>query len=131
MAHILTADQFVVGLISTLALKNRKRFVFKASELDEMFLQAFEDLISREATFNIKANFTFYTDPLHGDSATLRETLMAAHEKELISLNNPMLNAFDIQLDECRAKIYLEKLPLPQEFFSEVVEKYFPVSGAR
>lgn len=128
MRNILTADQFVAGLISVLALKNHRHFVLKDSELDAMFEQAFEDLMSNEEALGVTANFTFCTDLLHGDSIALRDALLAAKEKELIALNNPTFHTFDIKLDEVRARQYLAKLPLPEQFFSEVVEKYFTLN---
>lgn len=128
MTKILTADQFVAGLIAVLALKDRKHFVLKDSELDEKFEHAFDDLLTKEDEFGITTNFTFYTDPLHGDSVSLRETLLAAREKELISLNNPTFHTFEIKLDDRRAQRYLENLPLPRMFLNEVVDKYFAES---
>lgn len=125
MASILTADQFVAGVIATLALKDLKRFVLKDSELDEMFELAFGELVENEANFDVTPNFTFYTDPIHGDSVVLRETLLAAREKELIAVNNPTFHTFDIKLDLERARRYLERSPLPKEFFEQLVTKHF------
>lgn len=122
---ILTSDQFVAGMMSALALKNRNHFVLKDSELDEKFERAFEDLVACEDDLGITTNFTFYTDPFHGDSVTLREALLAAREKELISINNPTFHTFDIKLDDLRAQQYLEKVPCLKSFFNIVVDKYF------
>lgn len=122
---ILTADQFVAGLISALALKNKKHFVLKDSELDLKFEHAFEDLVGQETNFGVTTNFTFYTDPLHGDSVALRETLLAAREKELIAINNPTFHTFDIKLDDSRAQHYLDKLPALKTFFYDMVDRYF------
>lgn len=130
MTNILTADQFVAGIFAVLALKNRKHFVLRDSELDERFEHAFDELVAQEDEFGITANFTFYTDPLHGDSVSLRETLLAAREKELISLNNPTFHTFDIKLDDDRARRYLEKVPLPEPFLNQMVDKYFGESVA-
>lgn len=123
--NILTADQFVAGIISVLALKNRKRFKLRDTELDQMFEHAFEMLVEQEDQLAIKPNFTFFLDPIHGDSVSLRETLLAAKEKELIALNNPTLHTFDIKLDDERARRYLKKLPIPESFLTDVVNRYF------
>lgn len=125
MNQLLTADQFVAGLISVLALRDRKHFVLKDSELDERFARAFEALLSKEEELGITPNFTFFVDPLHGDSVTLRETLLAAREKELIALNNPTFHTFDIKVDNARAQKYLDELPLPQAFLDSVVDNCF------
>lgn len=126
MNQILTADQFVAGVISILALRNHKHFVLKDSELDEKFAHAFEVLVSNEERLGVTPNFTFYVDPLHGDSVSLRETLLAAREKELIALNNPTFHTFDIKVDDARAQKYLAELPLPKDFLNDVVDCCFP-----
>lgn len=125
MNQILTADQFVAGVISVLALRNRKHFELQDSELDEKFSLAFEELVSNEERLGVMPNFTFYVDPFHGDSVSLRETLLAAREKELIALNNPTFHTFDIKVDDVRARKYLAELPLPTEFLNGVVDRCF------
>lgn len=125
MRQILTSDQFVAGVISVLALQNRKQFVLTNTELDSRFERAFEDLVLREDEFGVTPNFTFYRDQMHGDSVCLRDTLLAAKEKELIALNNPSFRTFEIRLDQPRAEHYLAKIPLPRSFLDEIVAKHF------
>lgn len=127
MRNILTADQFVAGIISVLALKHRKSFVLRDTQLDEMFQHAFEDLASNEEALDVTPNFTFFIDPLHGDSVSLRQTLLAAKEKELIALNNPTFHTFEIKVDDERARRYLSKVPLSKEFLTEIVDRHFAV----
>lgn len=123
--NILTADQFVAGIISVLALNDRKCFKLRDTELDQKFEHAFEMLVAREKDLDVTPNFTFFLDPIHGDSVSLRETLLAAKEKELISLNNPTFHTFDIRIDDERARRYLTKVPLPTEFLEDVVNQCF------
>lgn len=124
-SRILTSDQFVAGIVATLALDGRRHFILSNTDLDEKFQKAFEDLLEAEAALKVRANFTFYVDQLHGDSVCLRDTLLAAKEKEIIALNNPTLRTFDIKLDDERAEGYLERSPLPRAFFKEVVDRHF------
>jgi hypothetical protein len=125
MPRILTADQFVAALISALALQDRKEFVLTEAELDDRFQSAFEDLLAKEVELGVTPNFTFFVDPFHGDSVCLRDTLLAAKEKELIALNNPTFRTFNIKLSPERAEHYLRKIPLPKEFLTGLVEKHF------
>lgn len=125
LAKILTSDQFVAGIIATLALKGLKNFVLTETELDKKFEAAFDDLTRQEERLGVRTNFTFYVDPFHGDSVSLRETLLAAKEKELIALNNPTFRTFDVILTDERAKNYLSSVPLPQSFLNKIVEKHF------
>jgi hypothetical protein len=125
MQAIVTSDQFLAGVISVLALQERRKFELSDTELDRRFSAAFEDLVAREAEFSVSPNFTFNVDPMHGDSSCLRDTLLAAKENKLIALNNPTLHTFDIKLDSTRAEKYLSRGPLPRSFFSDIVQKYF------
>lgn len=125
MQKILTADQFVAGVIAVLALQDRKRFVLTDTELDDRFQRAYEDLRQHEVEYDVKTNFSFYVDPMHGDSVCLRDTLLAAKEKELIALNNPTFKTFDVKLDARRAERYLSRTPLPRDYLFAVVNKYF------
>jgi hypothetical protein len=82
-------------------------------------------LLERRSEFDVEPNFSFFVDPLHGDSASLRDTLLAAKEKELIALNNPTFRTFDIKLSRDRAERYLSKIPLPRAFLETIVQEHF------
>jgi len=125
MPKLVTSDQFVAGIVAVLALKERRRFLLTDTELDRRFQSAFESLVEAEERFDLRPNFSFYVDPYHGDSVTLRDTLTAAKEKELIAYNNPTLRTFDVKLDETRAQRYLDRSPLPREFLESVVDAHF------
>lgn len=125
MPKLVTSDQFVAGIVAMLALKARKRFQLTDTELDRRFQGAFEDLLRVEERCGLRPNFSFYVDPYHGDSVTLRDTLTAAKEKELIAYNNPTLRTFDVRLNEERAQQYLDRSPFPRDFFEAVVDTHF------
>lgn len=125
MRNLLTADQFVAGIISVLALKKQTDFVLKDTELDQMFEKAFNELSENSDALDVTPTFTFVGDPLHGDSVALRETLIAAKEKELISLNNPTFHTFSIKLDPARAQRYLDRSPLDETFLTGLVDRFF------
>jgi hypothetical protein len=126
MRKLLTSDQFVAGIVATLALKDRKRFRLSDTELDRRFQDAYEELVGVEQQYDIQLNFSFYVDPFHGDSVCLRDTLHAAKEKELIAYNNPTLRTFDVKLDAPRAEGYLTRNPMPRAFFERLVDRHFP-----
>jgi|GEM_PF-1982910 len=127
LGKVLTSDQFVAGIIAMLALKGRRHFLLTETELDRRFQAAFEDLAT-STEINARPNFTFFVDPFHGDSVALRETLLAAKEKELIALNNPTFRTFDVKLTEQRAERYLMRVPLPRSFLEGLIERHFPAS---
>ena len=125
MTTLVTSDQFVAGIVAVLALKNRTRFWLSDSDLDSRFQDAFADLVANEKEFDLKANFSFFVDPYHGDSVCLRDTLTAAKEKELIAFNNPTFRTFDVKLSPERAEGYLSRNPIPRAFLEKVVETHF------
>ena len=125
MAKLVTSDQFVAGIVAILALRDRKHFRLSDIELDGKFQGAFRDLVAAESDYQIKANFSFYVDPQHGDSVCLRETLTAAKEKELVAFNNPTLRTFDVKLSDERAQRYLARSPLPRDFLERIVDTHF------
>jgi hypothetical protein len=125
MPNILTSDQFVAGVVSVLALQNRKSFVLTDTDLDDRFARAYADLVDHVEEFDVVPNFSFLVDDMHGDSISLRETLLAAKEKELIALNNPTFRTFEIKLDDRRAKRYLARSPVPEKFFEDIVMRHF------
>jgi hypothetical protein len=129
MSEILTSDQFVAGIVATLALRDQRQFVLADTELDARFEEAFERLVESERNLKITPNFTFYVDKIHKDSTCLRNTLIAAKDKGLIALNNPTFHTFTVMLTTDRAESYLNKNPLPRDFFDEIVTRYFPKSG--
>lgn len=126
MANLVTSDQFVAGIVSMLALKDRTHFRLSDTELDGWFESAFKDLVEAEGSYQLRPNFSFYVDPYHGDSVCLRDTLNAAKEKELVSFNNPTFRTFDVKLTPERAERYLARSPIPRELLESMVEAHFP-----
>jgi len=125
MTKLVTSDQFVAGIVSILALKNRTHFWLTDTELDGKFERAFSDLLDAEGDYDLRPNFSFYVDPYHGDSVCLRDTLTAAKEKELVSFNNPTFRTFNVKLSPERAERYLERSPVPRELLEKMVEAHF------
>lgn len=125
MLPILTADEFVAGVMSVLALKNERHFILTETELDSRFQKAFEELVANEQSLGVTTNFTFYVDPVHRDSACLRDTLLAAKEKDIIGLNNPTFRTFEIKLNNESAEEYLKESPLPRSFLEKIAANHF------
>jgi hypothetical protein len=129
VTQILTAEDFVVGIFAILALRDRKNFTFGETELDARFEEAFEDLVANEAGLNVRPNFTFYVDAMHGDSESVRETVLAARDQGVVALHNPAFNRVTILLDEKRANRYLAKNPMKRGFLEKLVDRHFDGFG--
>jgi hypothetical protein len=121
MQKIISSDEFVAGLMAALALSGRTHFRLDSNEIDEKFEKAYKVLVDRIDDLDVLPAFSFERDGSHGDSATLRDTLMAARERKIIALNNPTLWTLEIKLPDERAIRYLKKNPLPQQFYEDLV----------
>jgi len=125
VTQIVTAEDFVVGIFAILALRERKNFTLGETELDARFESAFEDLVQHENTLDVKPDFTFYVDPMHGDSEALRDTVLAARDRDVVELRNPTFKRVTILLDDERANRYLAKSPVTREFLERLVDRHF------
>jgi hypothetical protein len=125
MARLITSNQFVTGVLCALVLAGIKQLRLVGSKTDEAFAKAYRDMVSRMKDLDVIPDFSLAVDPFHGDSETLRETLYAARQKGIVSINNPSFKTIEIQLANEEADEFLSHLPLPADYFVGVAEKYF------
>ncbi len=125
MTAILTSNEFVTGLLCELKLRGISQLGLAGSTTDAKFAKAYDDLISHSKDFDIVVDFSLATDPYHGDSETLRETLYAARQKGIVAINNPSFKTVEIRLDEREANDFLTRVPLPRNYWTDIVDKYF------
>jgi hypothetical protein len=125
MPKLLTANQFVTGLLCSLRLRGVSQLKLVGSDTDAAFAKAYDNLLAHRRELDVIPDFTLAPNPYHGDSETLRETLYAARQKGIVSINNPSFKTVEIELDEEEASDFLSRSPLPRDYFSDMVEKYF------
>lgn len=126
MHNILTADQFLISILATLKLCTRDDYVLEDDvSLDQRFERAYETLLQHEKDLGVTPNFTFFRDPLHGNSVKLRNALLAAKENGLLLQNTERLFTYRLKMDNRRAEMYLSHSPLSREFLKDVVEEHF------
>ena len=123
--NILTRDQFVDGLFSVLALCGRKEIIFEGTKLDKTFELAFQELLTFDDDLGIRADFTFHVEPNHGDSVTLRETLLYARDRNVIDLWMGSFGWIIIRMGDNECERRLATIPIPRSFFETLVRKYF------
>ena len=118
---LITSNQFVTGVLSALTLGGIKQLRLVGSRTDEMFANAYGDLVSQMSITGVVARLLLgRPDHFHGNSETLRETLYAARQKGIVSINNPSFKTIEIELTNDEADEYLSQLPLPAEYFFEL-----------
>jgi hypothetical protein len=125
MAKLITSNQFVTGVLCALALGGIKQLRLAGSKTDEAFAKAYCDLVAQMKEMDVVPDFSLAVDPFHGDSETLRETLYAARQKGIVSINNPSFKTVEIELADDEAGEFLAHLPLPADYFLNIATKYF------
>ena len=124
MRKILTADQYLTSILAMLRLSGNVD-VPGGTRLDLRFEEAYETLLQHEKNLDVTPNFTFFRDPLHGNSARLRNALLAAKENGLLRQDTGRSFCYSIRMDEKRAQTLVKQSSLPSDFLSEIVQKHF------
>ena len=125
MHKLITADQFVLGLLCELRLRGITELKLSDSGTDRKFGQAYQRLVARSGELGVSPDFTIFEDRFHGDSQVLRETLYSARDKRIVAINNPSFKVVEIRLSEKSASEYLDQEPVARGVFSELVDAYF------
>jgi hypothetical protein len=123
MQTILTADEFLTSILATLKLC-ADDYVLEEGSLDQRFERAYETL-RNEGGLKVIPNFTFFRDPLHGNSTKLRDALLAAKDNGLLVPSSERLAAYTLKMDKSKAETYLGRSSLPRQFLRAVVKEHF------
>lgn len=123
MATLITADDFFLAVIADLRLRNVETLAIN-SDLDQKFEKAYEEFSKGEKAGDYFTNFSFKTNPAHGDSKQFRETMYAARFNDIISLDNPTFFRLRIKLSEEEAKRFVSAFP-QRDLIGKVVSDVF------
>lgn len=126
MHNILTADQFLNSVLAMLHRHYRLSQVeatLEDANLDYRFEKAFEALLDKEEELKVTPNFTFFRDPLHGDSVKLRNALLVARENGLLEQEGRF--KYRVKMDKGREKDLLRQSHLPDKFLEDVINDCF------
>lgn len=124
MSNILTADEFVALVLASMRLLHEKP-VLSDSSLDAKFERAYETLSGKEKEMGIETNFTFYTDPFHGNSTKLRDALVNARERGLLKPAPERPNDHLVAMSAERARALLDRGSLKDHFLQQLVQRTF------
>jgi len=131
MRNILTAEQFLIAILAVLKVRRIDQMPEDGS-LDQRFERIYEKLIDQveKGNLNVTPNFTFYRNPLHGNSTRLRNALLAARESGLLAADVGPRPSYRLTMSEERARAYLRRSPLRADTLEGLVGEDFPKSPA-
>lgn len=120
----LTADDFFAGLFAALACKGMRSLSLRNSNFEEAIARTFEQVRDQAAELDLDLRFRIYLDPLHGDSATIWDSLSKAAQRDLVSFANPEFMNIRVKMDEEGAATFLGSLPIEPSFYEGVAERF-------
>lgn len=125
MSQIVTSDQFITGVLSQMVLEGCTELKLVDTHVDEKFERAYSDLVDRMDELGVEPDFSLITNPYHGDSETLRETLYSIRERGVVAINNPSFKTVNIKMSAGDAADFLNRSPLPRAFFADLFKRHF------
>ena len=98
----LTLDDFFTGLMAGLASLGVRVVSIRGERFHEAVEEAFHDLEREAEQSGLSLKFTIARNPIHGDFPDVREALVKAVQRDLVSLDNPTYQ--DIEIRRSAAK---------------------------
>jgi len=127
MTRIVTSDEFVTLILATIKVRCGGVDLLDA-ELDRGLQDAYEDLSAQESSLHVISNFTFFPDPLHGNSTKLRRAIVWARDRGFLEAKQDKRDTkYQVSMSEHLAKHFLERSAIAQGFLDGVVGERFPV----
>lgn len=130
MTRIVTSDEFVTLILATLKLRDPHAELLDR-ELDQSFQEAYEDLAHREAAMGVSSNFTFFTDPLHGNSAKLRRAIVWARDRGFLQPEQGKRGMkYLVKMPPELAGRFLTNSSIDTGFLERVISERFPLRSS-
>ena len=110
------------SLFAVMALNGIRKIPYDVAHVDRKFEKAYEALLSLLDATRIALDFSFRTNPLHGDSQVLRSAILEASRNNRISLDNPLTRTITIK-DENDWSAILEHSPIDTKTLTNVARE--------
>ncbi len=127
--NLVTSEEFVTDLLCRLKLNSVDKLWLVDTNEDKRFALAFKKLVENQERLHIAVDFSLATNPYHGDSSTLRETLYSLRERGIVAINNPTFRTVEITVEKDDAQYLLKHSSIPPDFMAEIVAEIFPATG--
>lgn len=126
MTRIVTSDEFVTLILAALKLRYRNVALLDA-DLDHGLQEAYFDLSLAQHGLNVTSNFTFFPDPLHGNSAKLRRAILWARDRGFLEASQDRQGTkYQVTMSDQLARRFLAEPATGIEFLDRVAAHCFP-----
>ena len=125
MTRIVTSDEFATLILAALKLRDSGAEL-RDGELDQSFQEAYEDLAQHERELEVSSNFTFYTDPLHGNSTKLRRAIVWARDRGFLETEHGRRGVkYLVNMSSDQARRFMDASTIHPDFLNRIVATYF------
>lgn len=123
-AQRVTADDFFTGLFAALALRGTSTVSLRGDRFDRAVEHVFDTFRDRATHLGFNIRFRIRTDRFHNDSAVVRDSITAAAQRDLISLDNPEFQDIRLKISTNEANAILESVPGGETIFAPLAEQF-------
>ncbi|MBY5329231.1 hypothetical protein [Rhizobium leguminosarum] len=122
--QIVSAEQFIEGLIAALSLDGKKSIQLDNPKLDEQFSKAYNELLDNAENLGVVPDFVIAPDAYHGDSTCLRDAILAVRDLKSVALHNPKFVRLSIDVTSAAAEKTLDDSRIPGDALRKMAKKY-------
>jgi hypothetical protein len=122
--EIVSADQFVDGLIAALVTLGKKRIDLDDPDVDQKFSEAYGELLGQAEALQIAPDFIIVADPFYGDSTCLRNALLNARDLKSVELSNPRFLKLGIRMKNKSAEQVLSESKVPKDVLLHLAKRH-------
>lgn len=120
----LTLDDFFTGLIAGLASLGVRVISIRGELFHEAIENVFRELQNEAVNERLRLKFTIARNPIHGDSPDVREALVKAVQRDIVSLDNPTYQDMRLKIGRNEAEDYLARVPGSPALYLHLAEAF-------
>lgn len=122
---IVSAAQFVDGLMAALYLEGKRDLNLDDPEIDRQFARAYEELLDKAEELGLVPDFVISADPTYGDSTCLRDAILDIRDSRSVALNNPRFVRMTMKFEgQNTADSILDSNTVPRAFLQDLARQH-------
>src|SRR4051812_32704529 len=120
----LSSEQFLAGLLASLALRRWDRVSIRGDRFDRASAAAFEELERIGDEYHVRPRFYIVPHPTYGDSTVMRDAVARLAQWDLLSLDNPEYQDLRLKMSPSYAEQVFERLGLDRSLFRVLTDRF-------
>jgi hypothetical protein len=122
---IVSATQFVDGLMAALRLQGKTGLDLDDPEIDRQFARAYDELLDSAEELGLVPDFVISADPTYGDSTCLRDAILDIRDSRSVALNNPRFVHMTMKFaGQNTPELVLNENTVPRSFLERLAREH-------